>query len=200
MNRSRQQMFNDLILPLINFKMKKAEFLQVHDEIIMSKIYLIRGQKVMLDRDLAELYGVETKQLKRQVTRNTERFPEDFMFELTQEEFNNLRCQFGTSSYWGGTRYLPMVFTEHGVLMLSSVLNSRQAIQVNIQIMRVFTQVRQMLFDNTELRLAIEEIRKKTDNNVRNIEIVFQYLDELIEKKEKPKARKVIGYKIPKKK
>lgn len=193
-------MFNDLILPLINFKMKKAEFLQVHDEIIMSKIYLIRGQKVMLDRDLAELYGVETKQLKRQVTRNTERFPEDFMFELTQEEFNNLRCQFGTSSYWGGTRYLPMVFTEHGVLMLSSVLNSRQAIQVNIQIMRVFTQVRQMLFDNTELRLAIEEIRKKTDNNVRNIEIVFQYLDELIEKKEKPKARKVIGYKIPKKK
>lgn len=193
-------MFNDLILPLINFKMKKAEFLQVHDEIIMSKIYLIRGQKVMLDRDLAELYGVETKQLKRQVTRNTERFPEDFMFELTQEEFNNLRCQFGTSSYWGGTRYLPMVFTEHGVLMLSSVLNSRQAIQVNIQIMRVFTQVRQMLFDNTELRLAIEEIRKKTDNNVRNIEIVFQYLDELIEKKEKPKARKAIGYKIPKKK
>lgn len=97
MNRSRQQMFNDLILPLINFKMKKAEFLQVHDEIIMSKIYLIRGQKVMLDRDLAELYGVETKQLKRQVTRNMERFPEDFMFELTQEEFNNLRCQFATS-------------------------------------------------------------------------------------------------------
>lgn len=111
-----------------------------------------------------------------------------------------LRSQFGTSNSWGGTRYLPMVFTEHGVLMLSSVLSSGQAIQVNIQIMRVFTQVRQLLFDNTELRLAIEETRKKTDNNVKNIEIVFQYLDELLERKEKPKTRKPIGYKIPKKK
>ncbi|MDQ3048773.1 MAG: ORF6N domain-containing protein [Bacteroidota bacterium] len=178
---------------------KKETRLVVPDEIVMNKIYFIRGHKVMLDSDLAELYNVETKQLKRQVNRNIDRFPKDFMFELTQAEFDNLRSQTGTSN-WGGTRYLPMVFTEHGVLMLSSVLNSKQAIQVNIQIMRVFTQVRQMLLDNTELRLAIEEIKKKMENNTKNIEVVFQYLDELIEKKETPKPRKAIGYKIPKKK
>jgi len=100
-------------------------------ELIASKIYLIRGVKVMLDRDLAELYGVETKRLKEQVRRNIERFPEDFMFELTKDEINNLRSQFATSS-WGGARYLPMAFSEHGVLMLSSVLNSERAVQVNI--------------------------------------------------------------------
>ncbi len=153
----------------------------------------------MLDADLAELYKVETKQLKRQVKRNIERFPEDFMFELTQQEAGNLRCQFGSSS-WGGSRYLPIVFTEQGIAMLSSVLNSQQAIAVNIQIVRVFTKIRQMLLDNTELRLAIEEIRKKTDNNSKNIEIVFKYLDELLEKREDQKPRKSIGYKIPVKK
>jgi len=153
----------------------------------------------MLDSDLAGLYNVETKLLKRQVNRNIDRFPKDFMFELTQTEFDNLRNQFGTSN-WGGSRYLPMVFTEHGILMLSSVLNSKKAIQVNIQIMRVFAQIRQMLFDNTELRLAIEEIKKKTDNNTKNIEVVFQYFDELIHKKENQMPRKQIGYKIQKKK
>lgn len=105
------------------------------------------------------------------------------MFQLTPEEFKNLKFQFGTSS-WGGTRKLPYVFTEQGVAMLSSVLRSERAIHVNIQIMRVFTQVRRMLFDNTELRLAIEEIRRKTENNTKNIEVVFQYLDELIDSKE----------------
>ena len=100
-------------------------------ELIASKIYLIRGIKVMLDRDLAELYEVETKRLKEQVRRNIERFPEDFMFELTKDEINNLRSQFAISS-WGGARYLPMAFSEHGVLMLSSVLNSERAVQVNI--------------------------------------------------------------------
>ena len=100
-------------------------------ELIASKIYLIRGVKVMLDRDLAELYGVETKRLKEQVRRNIVRFPEDFMFELTKDEIKNLRSQFATSS-WGGARYLPMAFSEHGVLMLSSVLNSERAVQVNI--------------------------------------------------------------------
>jgi hypothetical protein len=100
-------------------------------ELIASKIYLIRGIKVMIDRDLAKLYGVETKRLKEQVRRNIERFPEDFMFELTKDETSNLRSQFATSS-WGGARYLPMAFSEHGVLMLSSVLNSERAIQVNI--------------------------------------------------------------------
>ncbi len=173
---------------------KKETALTIPDEIIMSQIYYIRGQKVMLDSDLAELYQVDTKQLKRQVKRNTDRFPKDFMFELTQQEFNNLRSQFGTSS-WGGTRYLPMAFTEHGVLMLSSVLNSPKAVKVNIQIMRIFTRVREMLTDNTELRLAIEKLERKTENNTQNIEMVFKYVDELMEKQASPKPRKAIGFK-----
>ena len=177
---------------------KSLRTLTVPDEIIMNQIYYIRGQKVMLDNDLAELYQVETKQLKRQVKRNMERFPEDFMFELTQMEFDNLRSQIGTSS-WGGARYLPMAFTEHGVLMLSSVLNSQRAIQVNIQIIRVFTHIRQMLTDNTELRLAIEKLERKTENNTKNIEVVFKYFDELTAKSENPKPRTKIGFKIKKK-
>ncbi len=168
----------------------------IPDEIITSKIYLIRDQKVMLDQDLAELYNVETKQLKRQVRRNIERFPEDFMFELTKEEFTVLRSQFGTSNR-GGTRYMPMVFTEQGVAMLSSVLNSPTAIKVNIQIIRVFTKIRQMLTENLNLQLEIEEIKKKLTNHSKNIELVFDYLDELNEKLDtkKPKDRNKIGYK-----
>ena len=168
----------------------------IPDEIITSKIYLIRDQKVMLDQDLAELYNVETKQLKRQVRRNIERFPEDFMFELTKEEFTLLRSQFGTSNR-GGTRYMPMVFTEQGVAMLSSVLNSPTAIKVNIQIIRVFTKIRQMLTENLNLQLEIEEIKKKLTNHSKNIELVFDYLDELNEKLDtkKPKDRNKIGYK-----
>ena len=114
------------------------------EEVIQSKIFLIRGKKVMLDRDLAELYGVETKYLTRQVRRHRERFPDDFRLTLTAKELTILRCQFGTSR-WGGTRYSPNAFTEHGILMLSSVLNSQRAIQVNIQIMRAFTKLREML-------------------------------------------------------
>lgn len=176
---------------------KKENVLVVPDEVVMNKIYVLRNQKVMLDKDLADLYQVETKQLKRQVKRNIERFPEDFMFELTELEYENLRCQIGTSS-WGGVRYLPIVFTKQGVAMLSSVLNSKIAIAVNIQIMRIFTKVRQMLTDNTELRLDIEKIKKKLDNQDKNMEIVFRYLDELIEKKENTKPRTKIGYKISK--
>ncbi|MCE3225863.1 MAG: DNA-binding protein [Bacteroidetes bacterium] len=163
---------------------KKANALSLPDEIIMNKIYFLRGYKVMLDKDLAELYGVETKVFNQAVRRNLNRFPADFMFELTRPEFENLRSQFVTSS-WGGTRYMPNAFTEQGVAMLASVLNSDKAISINIQIVRVFTRIRQMLIDNTELRLAIEDIRKKTENNSKNIELVFQYLDELVEKKEK---------------
>ena len=177
--------------------MKRAELLQIPDELVMNKIYVIRNQKVMLDRDLAELYGVETKQLKRQVNRNIGRFPEDFMFELTKEELINWRSQFGTSNSENmGLRYLPFAFTEQGVAMLSSVLNSEKAISVNIQIIRIFTKIRQMLSDNTELRLGIEELRKKTDNNTKNIEVVFQYLDELLDKKDNEKPRTQIGYKV----
>ncbi len=168
--------------------------LVIPDEIILSKIYYVRELKVMIDSDLAELYGVETKVLKQQVKRNIDRFPDDFMFELTQNEFANLRSQFVTSS-WGGTRYLPMVFTEQGVAMLSSVLRSKQAIKVNIQIMRIFTKVRQMLAENLNVRLEIEEIKKKLANQDKNIELVFNYLDELIEKQENPKLHREIGFK-----
>ena len=167
------------------------------DERIMDKIYLIRDQKVMLDRDLAELYGVETKRLKEAVKRNLFRFPEDFMFELTKEEFTNWRSQFATSnSDRIGLRYSPMAFTEHGVLMLSSVLNSKKAINVNIQIMRIFTRIRQMLTDNLSIKLEIEEIKKKLQNQDKNIELVFSYLDELITKQVNPAPRNPIGYKI----
>lgn len=164
------------------------------DDIVMNKIYLIRGQRTMLDFDLAELYQVETKQLKRQVRRNIERFPPDFMFELTLEEYNSLRSQFGTLNRGAHSKYLPMVFTEQGVAMLSSVLSSQAAIKVNIQIMRIFTKIRQMLMDNTELRLEIEKIKSKIDNQDKNIEIVFRYLDELIEQKSEVRERKRIGY------
>jgi phage regulator Rha-like protein len=181
--------------------MKKAEFLQVHDEVIMNKIYMIRNQKVMLDKDLAELYGVETKRLKEAVKRNLNRFPEDFMFELTKAEMEDWRTQFASSnSEKMGMRYKPYAFTEHGVLMLSSVLNSSKAIEVNIQIMRIFTRMRHLLADNTEIRLIIEELKKKTENNTKNIEVVFQYLDELLEKQENPAPRQQIGYNVPTKK
>ena len=137
---------------------------------------------------------METKVLKQAVRRNIERFPEDFMFELSNQEFTILRSQITTSS-WGGNRYVPMVFTEQGVAMLSSVLNSAYAIMVNIQIMRVFTKVRELLVDNLSIRLDIEEIRKQLSNHDKNIELVFSYLDELIEKHDNPKPRKAIGFK-----
>ena len=167
----------------------------IPDEIITNKIFLIRDQKVMVDRDLAELYGVETKYLKRPVKRNTNRFPEDFMFELTKEEFANWRSQFVTSNSSNkmGLRYAPYVFTEQGVAMLSSVLNSPKAIAVNIKIIRVFTKLREMLFNNKDLLLRMEKIERKLSSQNKNIELVFQYLDELIEKKEKPIEK--IGYK-----
>jgi hypothetical protein len=171
-----------------------SEEITIPDEIITNNIYLIRSHKVMIDKDLSELYQVETKQLKRQVRRNIERFPEDFMFELTKQEFDNLRSQFGTSN-WGGNRYAPLVFTEQGVAMLSSVLNSPRAIKVNIQIIRVFTRIREILTDNLSIKLEIEEIKKKLSNHSKNIELVFNYLDELIEKKDNEKPRVQIGYK-----
>jgi len=150
-----------------------AEISLIPDDVVINKIYFIRNQKVMLDRDLAELYSVETKRLNEQVKRNLSRFPEDFMFQLSEIEFQNLKSQFATSS-WGGIRKLPYVFTEHGVLMLSSVLNSEKAIQTNIQIMRIFTKIRQMLAETTELRLDVETIKKKIENQGKNIELVFQ--------------------------
>jgi hypothetical protein len=161
---------------------------------IENKIYVIRGQKVMIDNDLAELYSVETKRINEQAKRNITRFPIDFMFQLTDLETQNLKSQFATSS-WGGKRKLPFAFTEYGVLMLSSVLNSERAIQVNIQIMRTFARIRQLLTDNTEIRLEIEQIKKKVNNHDQNIEIVFRYLDELLAKKDKKEKRNKIGFK-----
>ncbi|MBL0330902.1 MAG: ORF6N domain-containing protein [Bacteroidetes bacterium] len=172
--------------------------LSIPDEIILNKIYLIRNQKVMIDIDLAQLYKVETKRLNEQVRRNIKRFPEDFMFQLTEKEFGILKSQFATSS-WGGKRKLPFVFTEHGVLMLSSILSSDIAISVNIKIMRVFTQIRNTLANNEKLNLLIDEISKRTENNTNNIELIFQYIDELTLKKENQKPIKKIGFKIPKK-
>ncbi len=166
----------------------------ISDQILENKIYFLREQKVMLDSDLAELYNVETRVLNQAVNRNKERFPEDFMFQLNKPEWDNLRSQIVISSY-GGRRTLPYAFTEHGVLMLSSLLNSSQAIQVNIQVMRIFTRIRQALTDHTKLSIEIAEIKKQLNNHSQNIEVVFKYLDELSAKKEAESPRKRIGFK-----
>jgi len=166
----------------------------VPEEIVISKIYVVRGHKVMLDSDLADLYHIETKQLKRQVRRNIERFPPDFMIELTKEEYEGLRSQIGTLKQGQHSKFLPYAFTEHGVLMLSSVLGSPQAIQANIQIMRIFTRIRQMLADHAELRKIVERLDRKTSENSKELQLVFKYLDELLRAKEYPEPCKQIGY------
>jgi phage regulator Rha-like protein len=158
-------------------------------ERIQQCILYIRGEKVMLDSDLAQLYEVETKQLIRAMKRNIDRFPEDFMFQLSKEEFEILRCQFGTSSQWGGRRYPPHAFTEHGVAMLSSVLNSTRAIQVNIQIIRTFSKLRKILATHEDLRRKIESLEKKYDEQFQQ---VFAVLKAMIAEDEKPKSQ--IGY------
>ena len=151
----------------------------------------------MLDRDLAILYEVENRVLNQAVKRNLSRFPEDFMFQLTENEYNSLRSQIVILKKGRGEhqKYLPFAFTEHGILMLSSVLKSDKAIQTNIQIMRIFTKVRQMLLDTTEIKVDILQIQKKLQNHDKNIELVFSYLDELTEKKENESERVKIGYK-----
>lgn len=159
-------------------------------EQIATKIYHIRGLKIMLDRDLAELYGVKTKYLKQAVRRNIKRFPDDFMFELSKEELKNWRSQIATSnSDKMGLRYSPMAFTEQGVAMLSSVLRSDRAIQVNIQIMRTFTKLRHMISEHKELKKAVDELRGQTDER---FEIVFSVLDKLLADEGKPKKK--IGF------
>jgi hypothetical protein len=171
----------------------KAHILSVlPDETIISKIYMIREQKVMLDNDLAELYQVENKQLKRQVRRNLKRFPKDFMFELTSAEFENLRSQFGTSS-WGGLRYTPMAFTEQGVSMLSGILNSEIAIQVHIQIIRIFTKFRELVLSNKDILLKLEKLEKDVKENKHDIAMIFEALKQLLNP---PKQkRRMIGFK-----
>ena len=151
-------------------------------QIIENKIFIIRGQKVMLDKDLANLYEVETRALNQAVKRNIERFPEDFMFQLTKEEFEILKSQFVTSS-WGGVRKMPFVFTEQGVSMLSSVLNSKRAIAVNVQIMRTFVKIRELALTNKDLTQRLNEMEKRfieyaRDMNV-NIEDIYRHLNHL---------------------
>jgi len=188
--------------------MAKQETLSIlPEEVVLNKIYVFRGHKVMLDSDLAELYGIETKVLKQAVRRNISRFPDDFMFELLENEFEFLRSQIVTSKAdkRGGSRYLPMMFTKQGVAMLSSVLKSDIAIKINIQIMRVFTRMRQLLTDNTDLRLeiaeiknAVEKISRKQDGQDKNMALVFEYIDRLQDKIEEPipKERKKIGFDV----
>lgn len=171
---------------------KKASPIRIVEEKIINKIYLIRGKKVMLDFELSGMYEVETKQLKRQVRRNMDRFPDDFMFELTDKEFANLRSQFGTSS-WGGTRYNPMAFTEQGVAMLSSILNSETAIKVNIQIIRVFTRMKEMLLTNKDILLKLEQLENKVSSHDENIQMIFEALKQLLNPPHEPRKR--IGFK-----
>lgn len=177
--------------------MKEKNLLMVPEEVIMGKIYLIRGLRVMLDMDLAELYGVETKQLKRAVRRNIGRFPPDFMFELSQNELENLRSQFGTSS-WGGVRYPPMAFTEQGVAMLSSVLNSDRSILVNIHVIRIFTKMREMLLAHKDIIEKLSRIERKLADHDDKILLIFEYLKQLEQIKQQSETqskRKLIGFK-----
>lgn len=163
------------------------------EETIFKKIYLIRNQKVLLDVDLAALYAVETRVLKQAIKRNKERFPQDFMFVLTSKEFKNLTSQFVISS-WGGTRHLPMAFTEQGVAMLSSVLNSSRAIAVNIQIMRVFVRMRQMVVAYKELLRKIEELEASDAAQSKEIRKIYRVIKRLLEPS--VKKRKQIGFKV----
>ncbi len=189
-----------------------GKLIAIPQEMIQRKIYFIRGEKVMFDRDLAELYNVETKALNRAVKRNIDRFPSDFMFKLNDKESKvflmyqsgalnevleksqdlalkkNLKYQIGTSS-WGGKRKPSYVFTEQGVAMLSSVLKSKRAVQVNIQIMRTFTQIRKMLVSHKDLREKLENMEKKYDKQFR---VVFETLKLLLKEDEEPKKR--IGF------
>ncbi len=158
----------------------------------MNKIVIIRGEKVMLDKDLAELYGVTTGNLNLAVRRNTTRFPNDFMFQISKEEFQNLILQSATSS-WGGTRKVPYAFTEQGVAMLSSVLNSERAIDVNIQIIRVYTKMRKFLSTHKDILLKLEQLEHKTESHDEKINLIFEYMKQLVQEKSEPRKR--IGFK-----
>ncbi|MDJ0767048.1 MAG: ORF6N domain-containing protein [Myxococcota bacterium] len=169
----------------------------ITDDLLISKIHIIRDQKVMIDEDLAELYEVKTKRLNEQVKRNKDRFPDDFMFQLSTEEFEILKSQNATSS-WGGRRTPPYVFTEHGVLMLSSVLRSARAIEVNIQIMRIFTKMRELLLNHKDLIIKLEQIERTVSSHDDQIIVLFEYLKKLMEEKEvriEHESRKRIGFK-----
>ncbi len=165
---------------------KSTKPLVIPDELVITKIYVVRGQKVMLDFDLAELYAIETKMLKRAVKRNLKRFPIDFMFELKPEEYNSLRYQIGTLKRGQHSKYKPFAFTEQGVAMLSSVLNSLTAINVNIQIIRVFTKMRALLLTHKDILLQLEKIEKKLGKHDEQIDLIFAYLRKLLNPSQPP--------------
>jgi len=170
----------------------------IPQEVILSKIHEIRGQKVILDKDLAELYEVETKVLKQAVKRNLDIFPKHFMFELTKEEHESLRSQFVTSKKGrGGTRYLPMVFTEHGILQVAHVLRSKRARYMSIRITEIFIKMRELLQTHQELFLQMEEIRKKVSGQEEQITLIFEYLKQIEQAKQEElehKNRERIGF------
>jgi len=168
--------------------------MSITDDLILSKIYVVREQKVMLDFDLSIMYGVETKQLKRQVKRNEERFPPDFMFILTTQEYDVLRSQIGTLKRGEHSKYAPMVFTEQGVAQLSSVLHSPLAIKVNIQIIRIFTRMREMWLTHKDILLKLEELENKVTGHDQDIQTIFQYLKELLNPPQPPRRR--IGFNV----
>ena len=162
---------------------------------IEGRIHLIRGQKVMLDSDLAQLYGVETKALNKAVQRNRERFPDDFMFQLEQQEVENLRFQIGTSSLHGGRRFLPYVFTREGIAMLSGVLRSERAVAVNIEIMRAFVRLQQLLATQAELLSKLTKLEKKVGKHDKNIQTILNVMKKLMSPPELPeKPRVEIGF------
>ncbi len=173
--------------------------LLITDDAIINKILLIRGQKVMLDSDLAKLYGVETRRLNEQVKRNSERFPEDFMFQLAQDEYENLMSHFATSKR-GGRRKIPYAFTEHGVLMVANFLKSEIATEVSLRIIRIFIKLREMLLTHKDILLKLEQIEKKmmlsnerTNQNEHDIQIIFNALKQLLNPPIEP--REPIGFK-----
>ena len=158
---------------------------------IQKRIFLLREQKIMLDPDLAELYGVETKTFNRAVKRNRDRFPDDFMFQLRREEYDDLKSHFGTSS-WGGRRYMPYAFTEHGVVMLSSVLTSERAIQMNIAIVRAFVRLRELLANNKDLANRLEQLEHALDQHTSVINILADEINNLKAIPDSP--RRQIGF------
>lgn len=171
-----------------------AKNIALPDEVIISKIYLVRGQKVMIDRDLAELYGVKTKVLKQAVRRNLERFPEDFMFEMSKKEFESWREEnVNSPADRLGLRYAPFCFTEQGVTMLSCILNSSTAIEVNIRVIRIFTKLREMVLSNKDILLKLEQIERKVGQHDDDIKLIFDYLKELLDPTAKPLRK--IGFK-----
>jgi phage regulator Rha-like protein len=172
---------------------KKKTDIAIPDEVVINKIFIIREKKVMIDTDLAELYGVPTKRLNEQVKRNMKRFPEDFMFQLNQEEKQALIENFSHLNRLKYSPNLPFVFTEHGAVMLASVLNSERAIEVNVQIVRIFTRMRELVLTHKDILLKLEQLERKSVKQDDEIKLIFDYLRELLNPKTEPPRK--IGFK-----